>query len=288
MDKNNVRYPFVIIDWKGDILFSSPSGIVSGDNIFSEKEFLKKDIRFVRTELAEDARERLFALERSNGKTAFLSSALYPSTQVFIVLYTDIPYDASIALLDYTEKKIEVKDGKTVEACAATEKYYPTFMKVVSDIKLMLSSECSSFFEERIRAFASLAFCRIDKFIPGYISSISSNYDKPLSYLFLLYAFLYCSEISRERAAELCISKKDGKPDFKIFVSQQDMCDITKTDWERIDKRFKLLKQHIRAVCDRLNVPYSIILSGDFTARIIPCRIDASLLSLKTPPVFLD
>ncbi|MBE6538572.1 MAG: hypothetical protein E7671_03805 [Ruminococcaceae bacterium] len=288
MDKNNVRYPFVITDWKGDILFSSPNGIVSGDNIFSEKEFLKKDIRFVRTELAEDARKRLFALERSNGKTAFLSSALYPSTQVFIVLYTDIPYAASIDLLDSTEEKIEVKDGKTVEACAATEKYYPAFMKVVSDIKLMLSSEDSSFFEERIRAFASLAFCRIDKSVPGYISSLPFNFDKSLFSLFLLYSLLYCSEISRERKAEFCISKKDGKPDFKIFVSQQDMCILTEKDRERIDKRFKLLKQHIRAVCDRLNVPYSIILSGDFTARIIPCRIEASLLCLKTPPVFLD
>lgn len=287
--KNDVRYPFFVTDSEGEILFSSPRGLASG-NIFSEKLFYGEDIRFIKKEIADDAYERIFALKsRGDGNTVFISTALYPSARVYIVFYTEIPYKAAIQLCSVSSVRVDVREECHGEPNAAAEKYYPAFMKMISDISLMFSSSAmgdakdfSRFLCERTRAVSALAFCSVNSDAVRDIPC-SFNFDSSVFSLFILLAFSYFSEISKTRGARLCATVKDEKPEIAVSVPNEDVRAMTASEIEDIKKRFEPLLSHMRGIRDRLDLAYSFTLDGEPEAKIIPCRPEASLSGLKVP-----
>lgn len=287
---DETRYPFVITDEMGYVIFSMPHSFDVGGNIFSAENFSALDIKLAKNALSLSQYDQPVLLRnKTDGKAVIISAAMYPSVRVLVAVYTDIDYGiaADYCCLHCADAKVRPRDA--VKETIKHERIYPKVSRLLFDIKSMFRCDVNYADNEnacigmknRIEIIAKLCFCSYDLIFENVISDNAlARFDGGIFSYYMLLMLSAASDISPQRKAEIYVSgTSDDDIVIKIrmnrFESQENIIDF--------EKLYRSAVRKLDDSCSRLNIPSYFIVDDGFESGITPSRLDFSLMGLKEP-----
>jgi hypothetical protein len=283
---NGRRFPFVLTDDAGYILFSSlPLGFSNGENIFSPENFSVSDAGLAQKRIKEYNLGNLILLRnKKDGNAVFLVPFLFPSCRTLVFLFTDISYGISSELCGVYFGDIAFAKRKISRLSRKHEEAYPLLAEVIYSLKIMFlpnadgSSDFGAFIAEKIKHLSLLTCCSTEiKFSGEYISPSSENFDGAMFSLYMLIMLSAASEFSLLRHTDILLTFGEGNIGVDISFDIPETAEAVNA----FELRFKNAVRKLDEVCERLNLPTYFIADGKFRSGIIPTRIEASLMELK-------
>ena len=295
MDHQNYcrRYPFVIADDAGSILFSSPPSLNIGDNIFSYDNLSAADIKLAKKRIFSGRYDNSILLRnKRDGKAVIISPCLFPSTRTLAVLYTDIDYGIAADLCNLHFPEVAVNERNNIKETIRHERVYPVLSNVIFSSRIMFNANYNAEYEDdfgmylrdKIKEIAHLTYCSFDLIFEDELSpDMIESFDGGIFSFYMLLMLSVASELSPERKADIRLSRRQNDLKVKIYIDAPH----DKKYIEGFEYRFKYALYKLDEVCYRINIPSYFIRNGVFETGIIPSRPDFSKAELKAREGYL-
>ena len=284
------RYPFLIADENGYVLLASPIGLCGGDNIFYEHSISSEDSSLIMKCIFQGrCDKRVLASDQKSGKAIIINLSLFPSTRTIAAIYTDIDFTAAAQICRAAEPTVLVRQGKTVPLKRKHEKIFSDLSDALFTSDAMFSAalpDAAHFLgslSDRVHALSYLAGVRTRFSFELQTHTPCDNFDFGTASLFLITVLAAASANSDMRKAE--INAVDCCGEIKLCASFSFPSRRIVSNEERLflDNGFEKALCYLRRLCERLNIPFSYMVSDSVSASVIPFRLEVSEIGLKHP-----
>lgn len=292
-ERQTARYPFVLADESGKILLESPNGICHGGNIFSKVNISGEDADFIGKQLLGGSYHRAIALKNAeSGKLWLFSNELFPSTRIFAAIITDIDFDMALPIIENSFRSIAVNSPEKGRIMRKHEKLYPEISDAVCAFNAAFSKiengrGFSEVMLERIKAVSVLSGCVPEIEELKLSQPIPDNFDGGLFTLFLFVSLFSASMLSNDRKGRITVLGGLSSVTARVSFKQNNGNKMKNWDVMQTEKRIKKILEYMRSVCEKNNIPFSIISDENCAFEIKPLRPEVSYLGLKHPKATL-